>query len=65
MKTVPISTRIVIRYVMKWGISRFEFVGKLMETTTTSWSTFPDGGKAIVEQILVSDEINKSKRAGL
>ena len=26
---------------------------------------FPNGGKAIVEQILVSEEINKSKRAGL
>ena len=36
-----------------------------METETTAWSEFPDGGKAIVEQILVSEEINKSKRAGL
>ena len=26
---------------------------------------FPNGGKAIVEQILVPEEINKSKRAGL
>ena len=26
---------------------------------------FPDGGKPIVEQILESEEINKSKRAGL
>ena len=25
----------------------------------------PDGGKATVEQILASEEINKSKRAGL
>ena len=36
-----------------------------METETTTWSEFPNGGKAIVEQIIVSEEINKSKRAGL
>ena len=36
-----------------------------METETTTWSEFPNGGKAIVEQILASEEINKSKRAGL
>ena len=36
-----------------------------METETTTWSEFPNGGKAIVEQILASKEINKSKRAGL
>ena len=35
-----------------------------METETTT-SEFPNGGKAIVEQILVSEEINKSKIAGL
>ena len=35
-----------------------------METETT-WSEFPNGGKAIVEQILASEERNKSKRAGL
>ena len=29
-----------------------------METETTTWSEFPIGGKAIVEQILVSEEIN-------
>ena len=28
-------------------------------------SEFPDGGKAIVEEILVSEEMNKSKRGGL
>ena len=28
-------------------------------------SEFPNGGKAIVEQILASEEINKSRRAGL
>ena len=36
-----------------------------METKTTTWSTFPNRGKAIVEQILASEEINKSKRAGM
>ena len=43
----------------------FEFVGKSMGTETTTWSEFPNGGKAIVEQILASEEIKKSKRAGL
>ena len=51
---------------MQWnGASYFEFIGKLMETETTTWSEFPNGGKAIVEQIPVSEEINKSKRAKL
>ena len=36
-----------------------------METETTTWSEFLNGGKAIVEQILASEEINKSIRAGL
>ena len=46
------------------GAFHFEFIGKSMETETT-WSEFPNGGTAIVEQILVSEEIGKSKRAGL
>ena len=33
--------------------------------TDTTLSEFPNEGKAIVEQILASEEINKSKRAGL
>ena len=50
---------------MRWnGASCCEFDGKSMETETTTWSEFPNGGKAIVEQILVSEEINKSKIAG-
>ena len=49
---------------MKWG-SHCEYDGKSMETETTTWSEFPNGRKAIVEQILASEEINKSKRAGL
>ena len=35
-----------------------------METETTTWLEFSNEGKAIVEQILVPEEINKSKRAG-
>ena len=34
-----------------------------METEITTWSEFPNGGKAIIEQILAYEEINKSKRA--
>ena len=39
--------------------------GKSMETETSTWSEFPNGMKVIVEQILASKEINKSKTAGL
>ena len=45
--------------------SHFEFDGTSMETETTTWSEFPNGGKAILEQILASGNRNKSKRAGL
>ena len=38
---------------------------KPMEHDTTTWSEFPSGGKAIVEKIPASEEINKSKKAGL
>ena len=51
---------------MQWnGASRFEFDGKSMETETATWLEFPNGGRVIVKQILASEEINKSKRAGL
>ena len=51
---------------MRWKrASFFEFIGKSMETEATKWSEFPNGEKAIVEQIRASEEINKSKRAGL
>ena len=51
---------------MQWnGASCCELVGKSMETETTTWSEFANGGKAIVEQILVSEERKKSKRAWL
>ena len=36
-----------------------------METETTAWSEFPNGGKAIAEQILASEERKESKRVGL
>ena len=51
---------------MRWNeASLFEFIKKLMETKTTIWSEFPNGGKTIAEQILASEQRNKSKRAGL
>ena len=51
---------------MQWnGASCCEFDRKSMEPETTTWSEYPNGGKAIVEQILVLEETNKSKRAGL
>ena len=40
------------------------FDGKSMKTETTS-SEFPNGWKAIAEQILLSGEMSKSKRAEL
>ena len=43
----------------------FDFDRKSVETETATWSEFPNGGKVIVEQILASEEINKSKRTGL
>ena len=46
-------------------MSLFEFDGKSMETDTITWSEFCNEGKGVVEQILASEEINKSKREGL
>ena len=34
-----------------------------METKPTTWSEFSNGGKAIAEQILASEDKNKSKRS--
>ena len=50
-KTIPISMRIVTSYAMK--------------TETTTWLEFSNGEKAIVGQILLSEERKKYKRAGL
>ena len=47
------------------GESCFELIGKSMETETTTWLEFLNGGKAVVEQILVSKERKKSKITGL
>ena len=33
-----------------------------MQAKTTKWSEFPNGGKAIVEQILASEEINPKEQ---
>ena len=46
------------------GASCFEFYGKSMETETATLLEFPNGGKAIVEQILSSEKRNKYKREG-
>ena len=46
------------------GTSHFEVVGKSVETETKTWSEFPNGGKAIVEPILASEEKNNSKEQG-
>ena len=40
-------------------------VGLSPVVVTETWSEFLNEGKAIVEQILVSEDRNKSKRAGL
>ena len=51
---------------MWWkGAYHCEYDGKSMETETTTWSEFHNGRKAIVQQILASEERRKSKRAGL
>ena len=38
---------------------------KVNGNETTSWSELPNLGKAIVEQLQASEEINKFKKAGL
>ena len=51
---------------MPWNrASCSEYDGKSMDTEITTWSEFPTGWKTILEQILASEEINKSKKAGL
>ena len=58
-KTLPISTRIVISYAIKRGIPFW--VWRKVNGTETATSEFPNGGKAIVEQALASEESKKSK----
>ena len=38
------------------------FVEKQMKTETTTWSEFPNGEKAIEEQILAPEEINPKEQ---
>ena len=46
---------------MQWnGAFHCEYGGKSMETETITWSEFPYGGQAIVEQVLASEERIKS-----
>ena len=52
---VPLSLKI-----SSLGNHKDHPIGKLMETETR-WSKFPNGGKAIVEQILGTGERNKKK----
>ena len=62
-KTVPIRTRIVISYAMKRGISLW-----ILWKVNENWDNMiriSNGGKAILEQILASEERKKSKRAAL
>ena len=48
---------------MWWnGTSRYGLVGKSIETETTTWSEFPNGGRAIVEQLLASDVRNPKEQ---
>ena len=48
---------------MSWNeTSPFKFDRKSVETETTTWLEFPNRDKVIVEQILASEEINKSKK---
>ena len=42
--------------------SHCEYDGKSMENETTTSSEFPNGGKAIVGQMLVSEEINPKEQ---
>ena len=63
-KTIPISTKIVISYMMKRGIP-FWVWWKVNGNWDKTWSEFPNGGKVIIEQILAAKDRNKSKRARL
>ena len=62
-KIMPISTRVVIRYAMKQSIP-FWVSQKVNGNWDNNLIRISNWEKAIVEQILASEEINKSKRAG-
>ena len=63
-KALPISTRIVLIYAVKLGIT-FWVWWKVNINWENRWSGFSNRRKAIVEQILAIEERNKSQRAGL
>ena len=64
MKTIPISMRIVISYVMKRGILLWIW-WKVNENWDNNMIKISQWRENILEQILASEERNKSKRAGL
>ena len=64
MKTIPISTRIVISYAMKQD-TLFSAYWKVNGNWDNNKIKSSSAGKAAVKEILISEEINKSKRAGL
>ena len=64
MKTIPVSTRIVLSYAMKQDIL-FWVYQNVNGNCDNNMIRISNGGKAIAEQILASEEINQSKRAGL
>ena len=63
-KAIPISTRIVISYAMKWSILLWSW-WKVSGNWDSNMIRISNGGKAIAEGILVSEERNKSQRARL
>ena len=58
-KTIPVRLRIVVNYN---EMGHPVWIWKAYGNWTTTWSEFPNGGKAIVEQTLVSKDISKSKK---
>ena len=63
-KTIPIRMRIVIRNAVKRGIPLWIW-WEVNGNKATTWSEYPNGGKAIVKQILASEKRHEFKRAGL
>ena len=61
-KNVPISTRIIISYSIKWGIPLWIW-WKVNGNWDSTWSEVPNGGKIIVEQILASEKRKKIQKS--
>ena len=64
MKTIPISMRIVISYVMKRGILLWIW-WRVNGNWDNNMIKISQWRENILEQILASEERNKSKRAGI